>query len=122
MKLTEFEKEVYAAVLKIPLGETRTYAWVARAVGRPGSARAVGNALNKNPLAPFVPCHRVIASDGTLGGYRGGLKKKIKLLRGEKQAAEALATRRHGDKATNVDRVYLVARSPGRLVDLKEDL
>ena len=82
--LTEFEKKVYAAVMTIPLGETRTYAWVARAIGRPKSARAVGNALNKNPMAPFVPCHRVIASDGTLGGYKGGMKKKILLLKKEK--------------------------------------
>lgn len=83
MNLTPFEKEVYAAVMTIPLGETRTYAWVAKAIGRAGSARAVGNALNKNPLAPFVPCHRVIASDGTYGGYKGGLEKKRALLEKE---------------------------------------
>ena len=83
--LTAFEKDVYAAVMSIPMGETRSYAWVARAIGRPLSGRAVGNALSKNPLAPFVPCHRVIASDGTLGGFKGGLKKKIFLLKKEKR-------------------------------------
>jgi O-6-methylguanine DNA methyltransferase len=87
MKLTDFEKAVYAAVMTIPCGQTRSYAWVARAVGRPKSARAVGNALNKNPLAPFVPCHRVIASDGSIGGFREGLKKKITLLRKERDAS-----------------------------------
>ena len=80
-KLTGFQKGVYRMCLSIPLGETRSYKWVAEGIERPYSARAVGNALNKNPYAPFVPCHRVIASDGTLGGYRGGLKKKMELLK-----------------------------------------
>lgn len=84
-KLTVFEKAVYAAVMTIPIGETRSYAWVAQAIGRPGSSRAVGNALNKNPYAPFVPCHRVIASDGSLGGFREGLPKKVKLLNRERE-------------------------------------
>jgi len=82
--LTKFEKSVYRAVMEIPLGQTRTYQWVARKIGNYKSARAVGNALNKNPFAPYIPCHRVIASDGTLGGYRGGLKKKAELLEKEK--------------------------------------
>ena len=82
-KLTLFEKAVYGAVMNIPLGEMRSYQWVARQIGRFKSARAVGNALNKNPYAPYIPCHRVIASDGTLGGYRGGLKKKIAILKKE---------------------------------------
>ena len=79
-KLTCFEKRVFEAVLTIPFGQTRSYKRVAKMIGRPSSARAVGNALNKNPYAPFVPCHRVIASDGTLGGYSGGLKNKKGLL------------------------------------------
>ncbi len=83
--LTAFEKEVVAAVLRIPMGEKRTYRWVARSIGRPRSARAVGNALHKNALAPFVPCHRVVASDGTLGGYSKGLEKKIALLEKERK-------------------------------------
>lgn len=82
-ELTEFQKAVYRAVMTIPPGETRSYAWVAGKIGRPRSARAVGNALNRNPYAPYVPCHRVIASDGSLGGYSGGLKRKSALLKME---------------------------------------
>lgn len=85
VKLTDFQKRVFGAVLTIPFGQTRSYKWVAQRIGRLSSARAVGNALNKNPYAPFVPCHRVIASDGTLGGYRFGLKKKAALLKQEKR-------------------------------------
>ncbi|OGC11148.1 hypothetical protein A3K48_01275 [candidate division WOR-1 bacterium RIFOXYA12_FULL_52_29] len=79
---TEFEKDVYAAVKLIPKGEVRSYGWVACRIGRPKAARAVGNALNKNPYAPIVPCHRVVAAGG-LGGFAGGLRKKIALLRSE---------------------------------------
>ncbi|MFH0940879.1 MAG: MGMT family protein [Candidatus Omnitrophota bacterium] len=88
IKLTDFEKRVFEAVLTIPLGQTRSYKWVAQRIGRPLSARAVGNALNKNPYAPFVPCHRVIASDGTLGGYRFGARNKKELLIREKAYKE----------------------------------
>lgn len=83
-RLTEFEKDVYAVVMTIPAGETRSYAWVARTIGRPKSCRAVGNALHKNPYAPFVPCHRVIAADGSLGGFNAGLRKKVRLLKRER--------------------------------------
>ncbi|MGE5279919.1 MAG: methylated-DNA--[protein]-cysteine S-methyltransferase [Deltaproteobacteria bacterium] len=83
--MTDFEKAVYAAVLEIPLGQTRSYAWVARRIGRPRAARAVGNALNKNPYAPFVPCHRVIAADGSLGGFSAGPAKKKALLERERR-------------------------------------
>ena len=85
--LTDFEKAVYGAVLEIAPGTTRSYAWVAARIGRPKAARAVGNALNKNPYAPLVPCHRVIAADGSLGGYSGGLAKKRALLEKERRAA-----------------------------------
>lgn len=85
IKLTDFQKRVFEAVLTIPFGQTRSYKWVAQRIGRALSARAVGNALNKNTLSPFVPCHRVIASDGTLGGYRFGAKKKAALLKQEKR-------------------------------------
>jgi methylated-DNA-[protein]-cysteine S-methyltransferase len=87
-KLTPFQKAVYAATMEIPLGQTRSYAWIARRIGAPKSSRAVGNALNKNPYAPFVPCHRVVASDGSLGGFRGGLSKKRRLLAMEKKARQ----------------------------------
>jgi O-6-methylguanine DNA methyltransferase len=77
---TDFQKACWHALLKIPYGETRTYGDIARAVGRPQGFRAVGMANNRNPVAIVVPCHRVIASDGTLCGYGGGLDIKRKLL------------------------------------------
>ena len=77
---TDFQLACWRALLAIPYGETRTYADIARAVGRPRGFRAVGRANNRNPLAIVVPCHRVIASDGTLCGYGGGLDVKRKLL------------------------------------------
>jgi O-6-methylguanine DNA methyltransferase len=77
---TEFQLACWRALLAIPYGETRTYADIARAVGRPQGFRAVGMANNRNLIAIVVPCHRVIASDGTLCGYGGGLDVKRKLL------------------------------------------
>ncbi len=77
---TPFQLACWNALLAIPYGETRTYADIARAVGRPQGFRAVGLANNRNPVAIIVPCHRVIASDGTLCGYGGGLDVKRKLL------------------------------------------
>jgi len=86
IRITEFEKKVYAACQTVPYGETRTYAWIAQKIGRPRACRAVGNALHKNPFAPAVPCHRVIRSDGTIGGFAAGTAKKIRLLGAEKRA------------------------------------
>jgi O-6-methylguanine DNA methyltransferase len=77
---TDFQLACWRALLAIPYGETRTYADIARAVGRPQGFRAVGMANNRNPVAIIVPCHRVISSDGTLCGYGGGLDIKRKLL------------------------------------------
>lgn len=77
---TEFQHRCWRALLEIPYGETRTYAEIARKVGQPRGFRAVGMANHDNPVAIVVPCHRVIASDGTLGGYGGGLKVKRWLL------------------------------------------
>jgi len=76
---TEFERKVYAATRRIPPGEVRTYGDIARAIGKPGASRAVGNALGKNPACIVIPCHRVVASDG-LGGFTGGLAWKRRLL------------------------------------------
>ena len=81
MKATPFQKEVWEAVKTIPYGQTRTYKWVAEKIGNPKAFRAVGQALHINPLAPIIPCHRVIASDNTLGGYGGGPEMKRWLLR-----------------------------------------
>ena len=77
---TDFHVACWRALLAIPYGETRTYAAIARAVGKPKAFRAVGVANHRNPIAIVVPCHRVIASDGTLCGYGGGLEVKRKLL------------------------------------------
>jgi len=77
---TGFQLACWRALLAIPYGETRSYADIARAVGKPNAFRAVGMANNRNPVAIVVPCHRVIASDGTLCGYGGGLDVKRKLL------------------------------------------
>lgn len=83
--ITEFQKKVYDFVKTISKGKTVTYKEVAVAIGRPKAYRAVGNALNKNPFAPIVPCHRVIKSNGDIGGFASGHLKKVKLLRGELQ-------------------------------------
>ncbi|MBI4787571.1 MAG: MGMT family protein [Chloroflexi bacterium] len=78
--LKPFQRAVLIAISKIPFGETRSYGWVAREIGQPNAARAVGQALHTNPIPIIIPCHRVIASDGSLGGYGGGLPMKAKLL------------------------------------------
>ena len=85
LKGTEFQIKVWKYLLKIPKGKVMTYKEVARAIKSPYSARAVGNAVGKNPNAPKIPCHRVIKSDGSLGGYsgKGGVKTKRKLLKNE---------------------------------------
>lgn len=79
----EFHKLVWEALLEIPFGETTSYGTVARRVGQPNSARAVGVANGSNPIALVIPCHRVIGSDGSLTGYGGGLPLKRALLEHE---------------------------------------
>ncbi len=88
---TEFQKACWNALLKIPYGETRSYGDIARAVGSPQGFRAVGMANNRNPVAIVVPCHRVIASNGTLCGYGGGLDIKRHLLELEGALSGTLA-------------------------------
>ena len=84
---SNFEKKVWAAIDKIPEGSVLTYKELANKIGHPNSARAVANACGKNPYIPEIPCHRVIRSDGKLGGYsgEGGIKKKAELLRAEQR-------------------------------------
>ncbi|MFH1995485.1 MAG: MGMT family protein [Candidatus Omnitrophota bacterium] len=82
-RLTDFERDVYRAVSRIPPGSVRSYRWVARQIGRPRAYRAAGNALNKNPYPGVIPCHRVVKQDGTLGGFSKGKKAKIRMLRSE---------------------------------------
>jgi methylated-DNA-[protein]-cysteine S-methyltransferase len=78
---TPFQREVWQAARQITYGETRSYRWLALQISRPGAARAVGQALGSNPLPIIVPCHRVLASDGGLGGFSAGLEMKRLLLR-----------------------------------------
>jgi methylated-DNA-[protein]-cysteine S-methyltransferase len=85
---TEFERAVWETARKIPYGQTRSYGWIAKEMGNPKAARAVGQALGKNPVPIIVPCHRVIAGDGGLGGFSGGLEAKKKMLALEKASVK----------------------------------
>ncbi len=89
-KLTGFQKEVLFVTAGIGKGKTLTYKQVAEKAGRAGAYRAVGSALNKNPLAPIIPCHRVIRSEGDIGNYsgRGGRARKRAMLIGERAISE----------------------------------
>jgi len=86
LKGTKFQLKVWNYLRTIPKGKVKTYTDVAKAIGKPLAVRAVANAIGKNPYPPKIPCHRVIKSDGTLGGYsgKGGILKKRHLLRSEK--------------------------------------
>src|SRR5256885_12179084 len=87
---TAFQRRVWQELQRIPLGKTRTYAQVARALGRPSASRAVARACATNPVSVVVPCHRVIRGDGNLAGYRWGIERKQQLLKTEQaEAAEA---------------------------------
>lgn len=83
--MTLFAKKVYAVILQIPLGEVRTYKWVARKAGMPKAYRAVGQVLKNNPYPLIIPCHRIVESNGRLGGYIFGKKVKRMLLDLERQ-------------------------------------
>lgn len=77
---TDFEKKVWLCLKDIPFGETRTYKWAAEKIGSPSATRAVGQALSKNPIPIVLPCHRIIESDGSIGGYSSGVNIKRRLL------------------------------------------
>ena len=85
LKGSSFQLKVWAYLKKIPLGSVKTYTQVAKGIGKPLAIRAVANAISKNPYAPRIPCHRVIRSDGSLGGYsgKGGIRTKKLLLKKE---------------------------------------
>ena len=85
LKGTKFQLKVWNYLKKIPRGKVKTYSEVAKSIGKPLAVRAVANAIGKNPLAPLIPCHRVIRSYGSLGGYsgKGGIKTKRLLLKKE---------------------------------------
>ena len=80
---TAFQQAVWQELRRIPPGETRSYAQIAAAVGKPDAVRATGSANGANNVAVLIPCHRVIRTDGTMGGYAYGLERKIELLRRE---------------------------------------
>jgi methylated-DNA-[protein]-cysteine S-methyltransferase len=97
MRGTSFQKQVWDALLAIPFGETRTYGDLAKRIGRPQAARAVGAASGRNPISIIVPCHRVVGSTGKLTGFAGGLEAKMRLLelegRGDRRRAAKLSTK-----------------------------
>lgn len=98
---SEFQKKVWDYIRTIPCGETRTYLEVAKAIGSPRSVRAVANACGHNPIALLIPCHRVMRSDGTPGGFRWGLERKLKLLSAEGGARLMIAGQSyHGSNVT----------------------
>ena len=80
---TQFQQDVWAELQKIPLGQTKTYKQIAEAIGRPKAVRAVWSAIGANPIAIIIPCHRVVSSDGSLGGYHWGIEKKIVMIEWE---------------------------------------
>ncbi len=84
---TDFQKKVWKTVCRIPAGKTWTYGQLAKVIGHPGAARAVGSALSKNRHPIIIPCHRVVPASGGVGGYALGSAKKKKLLENEKKAA-----------------------------------
>jgi methylated-DNA-[protein]-cysteine S-methyltransferase len=84
----KFRKEVYKAVASIPGGEVRTYAEIAKMIGKPTAARAVGGALAANPHLIFIPCHRVVPASGGVGAYRDGARKKAELIAMERRFSE----------------------------------
>ena len=86
LKGTKFQLKVWKYLRTIPKGKVKTYLDVAKAIGKPKAYRSVANAVGKNPFPPKIPCHRVIRSDGSLGGYsgKGGISKKRQLLKSEK--------------------------------------
>ena len=89
---TEFQRRVWAALLTIPYGETRSYGEIAQQIGSPGASRAVGLANGHNPIGIIVPCHRVIGANGSLTGYGGGLERKKQLLDMERNRVAPVAT------------------------------
>lgn len=90
LRLTDFQCQVLRATLLIPMGETRSYEWVAKRIGRPRSVRAVGQALKNNPYPIIIPCHRVIRKDGCLSGYVFGSRFKKKILDLEDKAVREI--------------------------------
>ena len=98
--MTPFTKRVYQAVLGIPLGQVRSYKWIAHRAGSPGAHRAVGQIMKNNPFPLIIPCHRVVKANGQIGGYsgRGGKQAKKILLETERQISELILVTKQGKK------------------------
>jgi len=96
--MTPFARKVYRIVSQIPIGEVRSYKWVANKAGRPAAGRSVGQILKHNPFPLIIPCHRVVSTDGTLGGYRWGKKTKQRLLKLEQEIRRLILTTKKGKK------------------------
>ncbi len=94
VRFTSFQLRVWESALAIPFGQTRSYSWVARRIGSPKAARAVGSALKKNPYPVIIPCHRVVKSSGDIGEYSRGRKAKEQLLELEKRLKNMLCLNR----------------------------
>jgi len=90
IKLSPFSLKVYKVILKIPLGQVRTYKWVAKKIGKPKAFRAVGQVLKHNPLPLIIPCHRVVSSDKKIGGYIWGKRIKKKILDYERKISKLM--------------------------------
>ncbi len=95
---TPFQRDVLRAACEIKPGQTRTYKWIAERIGRPNAQRAVGAALKKNPLPLLIPCHRVVASGGKIGGYSRGVNLKNELLEFEKSLCRGQKGKRKAGK------------------------
>jgi len=91
--MNDFARRVYRVVSRIPLGQVRSYKWVARRAGSPCAYQAVGQVLKRNPYPLIIPCHRVIKGNGQTGGYAYGAKRKNALLKLEKRLAQCLSSR-----------------------------
>lgn len=87
---TDFQQEVWNTIQQIPYGGVRTYQWIADQIGRPKAARSIGNATGANPASILIPCHRVVGSNGRLGGYGGGIERKRQLLALERYPVDTL--------------------------------
>ena len=115
---SEFRRRVWDALAAIPRGATRSYADVARAIGMPRAARAVANACGANPVAVAIPCHRVVASDGGIGGYRWGIERKRALLAREGAgygvACESAASASSGIRAMRISERGSMPKSHGQ--------
>ena len=114
---TAFQEAVWRELRKIPVGETRSYAQIAAAIGQPKAVRAVGTANGDNHVAVLIPCHRVIRSDGSLGGYAGGLDRKRKLLAAEGQPVEVAGAAAGRISACRVPSLRLKRRERGLAVE-----